>query len=96
MFKLNKYQYLGESERRKRVAYKSGTGVFNNLHQSGQSTLKMSPGSCPLVKVSGEMFTPLDNQGQVMKDFDTLVRAQIHMHAESCTHTHAHTQTERR
>lgn len=24
---------------------------------------KMSPGSCPLVKVSGEMFPTLDNQG---------------------------------
>lgn len=24
----------------------------------------MSPGSCPLVKVSGEMFTSLDDQGE--------------------------------
>ena len=54
----------GESVRRKRAAYKSGTGVFNNAHQSGRGTLKMSPGSCPLVKVSGEMFTTPDDQGE--------------------------------
>lgn len=50
--------------RQKRVAYKSGTGVFNNSHQSEWGDFKMSPGSCPLVKVSGEMFTALDDQGE--------------------------------
>lgn len=83
--------------------------MFNNAHQSGQGTLKMSPGSCPLVKVSGEMFTTLDNQGQqVVRDFDTLVHTQIHIHTDPRTpsalslptpphiQTHTHTQTERR
>lgn len=70
-----------KTERQKRAVNKSGTYVFNISHQSGQGTLKMSLGSCPLVKVSGEMFTTLDNQGQqVERDVDTLLHTQIHTH----------------
>lgn len=54
---------LGGGEGRKRGAYKSDAGAFNKAHQSGRRGSKMSPGSCPLVKVSGEMFPTLDNQG---------------------------------
>lgn len=50
-------------EWQQRGAQKSGTGVFNKAHQSGQrGRKKRRPGSCPLVKVSGEMLPTLDNQ----------------------------------
>ena len=72
------------------MAYKSGTGVFNNTHQSGQGTLKMSPGSCPLIKVSGEMFTTLDDQGEyAVQDFDTRTHAYTHIHTHTREDTHS-------
>lgn len=67
-----------------------------------RGTLKMSPGSCPLVKVSGEMFTAPDDQGEwAVQDFDTLVHTHTQTHTDphfslptlQCSHTHLRTHT---
>lgn len=59
----------------KRAAYKSGTGVFNNTHQSKRRLSTKKKVWVPLVKVSGEMFTAHADQGEgAVQDFDTYKR----------------------